>query len=679
MAYGNPFGDFASNLATGFARGQEIGLRARKAAQDQEVFDHQKAEWERLDSQRNELQAAGNTLADPNNTTGLLSRDQYSAMQAPAPKPKKAKAALPAPAPDASDMAVTPGIQVAPKPKPEDYSAVMVGGQLMYAPRDRVTQLDGADLVRARAKVLGGFDPVVGAQLMAAANSLEKGNLEVSSAKWGEAVMNARRIAQVDPAKGLQTLNESYRTLMPDLGEMEFTPAKDGAVTVTQFVSTKNGRVEMGKQTVPAVDPNTGLSALDTIFTKAQSLASPEAYRQHLVDTSQFASNTADLVAKKQQTSMEKELFPLRKEALRLNNAGQSIQNETGEFNLDIAGDITQLPARQARDIIAAGEEGANGYNAVNGDRPDGGRAPGIDMPPNLTGMTIGEIVDRQGRITTGKRADGGSSAAGRYQFVRGTLINTAQAVFGKNWRDAKFSPANQDKLFDHLYEQKHGSMQSLVATWPSLAKTLAANRTALGGGKGRQAGGDVQKNIASYVADGLKNLDATPGSPERANAVAALQSEAMQIYGAMDSAPVAADMTTKSREAAPPARGLNKQGSSVTVDVPRSRPAPRSEPTHESQQVQAARGAMRLGGVAGERARARFEQQYGIPPQQAIQNPGSVRPTGRSMSVALQPSVTRGQLTIDANAAIMQGAAARAEFQRKYGQPPEAFLQGRR
>lgn len=177
-------------------------------------------------------------------------------------------------------------------PKPDDYVPVMVNGQISYAPKTRVKRLEGADRVRANAAAIADIDPVVGAQLEQAANSLDKGNLELSAAKYSQGVMTAARRAMRDPAAGLAMLNEVYNKDMPDLGQAEFEPAKDGGVRIKYFADTAGGRVRFKTEDVPAVDPKTGLSAIDTIFHHAMSLSSPEAFRQNIMDQSDLATET---------------------------------------------------------------------------------------------------------------------------------------------------------------------------------------------------------------------------------------------------------------------------------------------------------------------------------------------------------------------------------------------------
>ena len=139
--------------------------------------------------------------------------------------------------------------------------------------------------------------------------------------------------------------------------------------------------------------------------------------------------------------------------------------------------DFSNISAQQARSIISAGEgpQSVGGYNAIIGNDTHGGNKFGIAQQ-NLTGMTLGQVYDLQRNTlipsTRGKVGAGdlGSSAVGKYQMVSGTLESQAKALWGDGWRNQTFSPANQDAMFDHLYNSVQGDSAKLIAQWPSLA-----------------------------------------------------------------------------------------------------------------------------------------------------------------------------------------------------------------
>ena len=69
------------------------------------------------------------------------------------------------------------------------------------------------------------------------------------------------------------------------------------------------------------------------------------------------------------------------------------------------------------------------------GDSPGGGTA---QLGRSLTSMTVGEIKQLQ--------ATGGVNAVGRYQFIKGTLIEAAEAAGITD--DMPFNEAVQDRMF---------------------------------------------------------------------------------------------------------------------------------------------------------------------------------------------------------------------------------------
>lgn len=110
-----------------------------------------------------------------------------------------------------------------------------------------------------------------------------------------------------------------------------------------------------------------------------------------------------------------------------------------------IRGPFASVAAR-----IRATEGGRAGYNAT---------VYGL-LPRTLTAMTLGQVNAFQPSLTRASRGrrgahDPGSSGAGAYQFERATLASVAQQVFGAGWRDQMFSPANQDRLAEALYNQQ--------------------------------------------------------------------------------------------------------------------------------------------------------------------------------------------------------------------------------
>jgi hypothetical protein len=102
--------------------------------------------------------------------------------------------------------------------------------------------------------------------------------------------------------------------------------------------------------------------------------------------------------------------------------------------------------------------------------------------------------------------------------------------------------------------------------------------------------------------------------------------------------------------------------------------PVTRAVQPTQSPVVAQARGIMRLGGKIREKQAQSFQARYGVTPEEAINNPGAVEQRNSSATVQLAEAPSRGQLIIDANAALLQGAAAIAAFKQRYGQHPRVF-----
>lgn len=152
---------------------------------------------------------------------------------------------------------------------------------------------------------------------------------------------------------------------------------------------------------------------------------------------------------------------------------GGVVADATRSVSAGPAKDYSQVPFAQVKDNIIAHEAPATlgGYNALAWNTPGGGNKANVPQQ-NLTGMTIGQVLDFQHNVmrpaTAGQRGvhDIGSTGVGAYQFESNTLQQQAQAVFGDKWRDMKFTPQTQDILAEHLYNSVKGSPGSLSNQW---------------------------------------------------------------------------------------------------------------------------------------------------------------------------------------------------------------------
>jgi hypothetical protein len=116
---------------------------------------------------------------------------------------------------------------------------------------------------------------------------------------------------------------------------------------------------------------------------------------------------------------------------------------------------------------------GKNLYDVLLGDTSNGGNSYGFAPPKPVSQMTMGELFNYQ-RSTmvpaTAKAGVGGgkgSSAAGAYQIVSKTLEDAAPEVFGANWRNVQFTPENQDKIAEYLFN--NADKTQLHKVWEGL------------------------------------------------------------------------------------------------------------------------------------------------------------------------------------------------------------------
>lgn len=80
-----------------------------------------------------------------------------------------------------------------------------------------------------------------------------------------------------------------------------------------------------------------------------------------------------------------------------------------------------------------------------------------------ITQMNMGQIQTMQ----DGMKKTQGHSPLGAYQINQATLEDYAPKVLGKNWRDLPFSPENQDKIAEALFNARKSG--NLKATWAAL------------------------------------------------------------------------------------------------------------------------------------------------------------------------------------------------------------------
>lgn len=160
-------------------------------------------------------------------------------------------------------------------------------------------------------------------------------------------------------------------------------------------------------------------------------------------------------------------------------------------------------PAKRLLDFIGS-KEAPRGYDTVFGNRMD-------RMPKPLTTMTVDEVI-AQGKWRTDTF---GSSAAGRYQFMKATLqsLKQTERLTGRE----VMAPALQDRLGYALllrrgYAKFMAGQLSVAgfglglaqewASFPVLAATKGAHR-------------QIQRGQTYYLGDGLNKVLATAGEVE--------------------------------------------------------------------------------------------------------------------------------------------------------------------
>lgn len=131
--------------------------------------------------------------------------------------------------------------------------------------------------------------------------------------------------------------------------------------------------------------------------------------------------------------------------------------------------DTTQLPDPPAPRPMSGG--GGGPYNAVYGH----GR---YAQPPRpVTEMTLSEVHHwGQSVLVPATRGhlpnqdeNTGTSAVGAYQFIGPTLARAAEAVFGEDWREVQFTPENQDRMGEWLFNNARSSIAALRNEWEGL------------------------------------------------------------------------------------------------------------------------------------------------------------------------------------------------------------------
>jgi hypothetical protein len=119
--------------------------------------------------------------------------------------------------------------------------------------------------------------------------------------------------------------------------------------------------------------------------------------------------------------------------------------------------------------------------------------------------MTIGQVLDYQlstirphtrGHPTAGDPRGIGSTGAGAYQFEHDTLRQNAEQTFGAGYLSQRFSPENQDRIAETLYNRVRGNPTVLRNTWAAFTPGHQ------GGGDGAASEAERQAREAAALAE---------------------------------------------------------------------------------------------------------------------------------------------------------------------------------
>ena len=290
---GNFWGDFAGAFQKSYFASEENKRQNAVEQRDKARFEHDQQQWKDEDVRKEHIAAAGWAIDNPNDPTGLINGDAYKAMSAAPTKQSKTPSAMPSngeapPAPAA--------------PSASDYVPVEMNGQVMYAPKSRAKMKDPSAYVADVGRVMMSVDPTVGANMMAAAQTLESNNLKLSSQKWGQSVVEAQRLGG---DAGLQALSKSFDAL-PDGQSVQWSRDKDGSVHLKFYADTQGGPVQTSDRVFKG---RQGVTAEQEVFEYAGALANPEAMSGYLTKMAQAAQQEfTNVLAKREDSRAERRL-----------------------------------------------------------------------------------------------------------------------------------------------------------------------------------------------------------------------------------------------------------------------------------------------------------------------------------------------------------------------------------
>lgn len=163
------------------------------------------------------------------------------------------------------------------------------------------------------------------------------------------------------------------------------------------------------------------------------------------------------------------------------------------------------LPAPAAPAAPAGpGQNAGSGYSTVLGNGKYGSPARDLTTMPIGEAMAFGrktlQANSRKAGVGVNERGEVvGSSAMGAYQITASTLEDFGPKVLGPQWRMAPFTPENQERLAEAIFEARKGG--NLAGTWEGLKNVPGAS---VPGVFKNRSWAEVRELIASVESGGL-------------------------------------------------------------------------------------------------------------------------------------------------------------------------------
>lgn len=133
-------------------------------------------------------------------------------------------------------------------------------------------------------------------------------------------------------------------------------------------------------------------------------------------------------------------------------------------------------------------------------------RDSGFNSVPD-TVRTLGQASDFAVQVNGANKArtgSPGSSAMGTYQITGETLRDFGPRVFGEGWENTDFTPENQDKIAEAIFNASNGSAKSLSNRWVSLSTEEAERVRKMPWSEARQVIAQKESGAgADYFAGG--------------------------------------------------------------------------------------------------------------------------------------------------------------------------------